>query len=290
MGYIAENWQNLFSIGLRAGGAFVLIAALVVINRVISRLPKGKVRRNWSILGILLGLSAVFFISSTIAGWMSGLTEDQKIIGFYLVPLVFFVCSSIAYLVISFVLNLDIYFTPSPVGQFEDILDSMTGIYNRHYLFSRLNQEIYRSQRYNLPLSLVLLSIDNTRQIVEAYGKKAGDQLLVDFARLTHSSVRVTDIAARYGENEFMVVATNTPVSSMSVFADRMQKAIAETIRVPGGQSSGEEKRTGINVSIGISGFGPETHTRDSLVKSVDNALSQARSLGTNKVFISKAG
>jgi diguanylate cyclase (GGDEF)-like protein len=224
---------------------------------------------------------------------MTGLMDAQKIIGFYLVPMVFFLCAGIVYLIINFVLNLDVYFTPSPVAQFEDIIDSMMGIYNRRYLDSRLSQEIHRSHRYNLPLSIVLMSLDNIRQISETYGKRARDQLLCNFAKLALNNVRITDITARYGEAEIMVVATNTPVSSMSVFSDRMQKAIAETLHIPeepSHTSSKGEKRVEINVSIGITGFGPETNTKESLVKSVENALSQARSLGPNKVVINKPG
>jgi diguanylate cyclase (GGDEF)-like protein len=291
MEHFVGQWNNLFAIGLKAGSALILIIALVAINRVICRLHKGKVRRNWSLAGILLGLLSIFYISNTIASWMGGLTDAQKIIGFYLVPMVFFLCAGIAYLIISFVLNLDVYFTPSPVGQFEDIIDAMTGIYNRSYLDSRLSQEVHRSQRYNLPLSILLLSLDNIRQISETYGKKAGEQLLNNFAKLALNNVRITDITARYGEAEIMVVATHTPVSSMSIFADRMQKAIAETLHVPeepSQASSKEEKRAEIKVSIGISGFGPGTNTKESLVKSVEDALSRARSLGHNKVFINK--
>jgi diguanylate cyclase (GGDEF)-like protein len=224
---------------------------------------------------------------------MSGLTYDQKIIGYYLVPLVFFLCSGVAYLVISFVLNLDVYFTPTPVDKFEDIIDSMTGIYNRPYLFSRLNQEIHRSQRYRHPLSIVLMSLDNIRQVIETCGKEAGEQLLRDFAKLALNNVRITDITARYGEAEIMVIATNTPVESMSIFADRMQKAIAETLRITGKSSRISpkgEKCVDIQVSIGISGFGPETNTRENFVKSVENALAQAKSLGPNKVIIRKPG
>jgi diguanylate cyclase (GGDEF)-like protein len=106
-------------------------------------------------------------------------------------------------------------------------------------------------------------------------------------------SVRVTDITARYGEAEIMVVATNTQVSSMSVFAERMQKAIAETLHIPiepSHTSSEREKFVEINVSIGISGFGPETNTKESLLKSVENALSQAKSLGPNMVIVNKSG
>ncbi|MGA2506298.1 MAG: GGDEF domain-containing protein [Chitinispirillaceae bacterium] len=293
MEHFVGHWNNLFSIGFKAGGAFILIAALVAINRIICRLSKGNVRRNWSIGGILLGLLSIFYISSAIANWMTGLTDAQKIIGFYLVPMVFFLCAGIVYLIINFLLNLDVYFTPSPVAQFEDIIDSMMGIYNRRYLDSRLNQEIHRSQRYNLPLSLALLSLDNIRQISETYGKRTRDQLLCNFAKLALNNVRITDITARYGEAEIMVVATNTPVSSMSVFAERMQKAIAETLHIPeesSQTSSKGEKRVEINVCIGISGFSPETKTKESLVKSVENALSQARSLGPNKVIINKPG
>ena len=293
MEYSVENWKNFFSIGLTAGGAFILLAALLATNRIICRLPKGKVRRKWSVAGVLLGILSISYISYAIANWMRGLMDAQKIIGFYLVPMVFFLCGCIVCLIISFVLNLDVYFTPSPAGKFEDTIDPMTGIYNQRYLDFRLNQEIHRSQRYNVPLSIVLMSLDNIRQISETYGKKARDQLLINFAKLALHNVRITDITARYGDAEIMVVATNTPVSSMSVFSDRMQKAIAETLDIseePSPASSKGEKRVEINVSIGISGFSPETNTKESLVKSVENALSRARSLGPNKAIINKSG
>jgi diguanylate cyclase (GGDEF)-like protein len=286
-------WKNLFSSGLMALGAFILIAALLAANRIIGRLSKGKARRNWSLLGILVGILSISYISYAIYSWMSGLVNTQKIIGLYLVPLVFFLCACIVYLIISFISNSDVYFTPTRVGKFDDIIDPLTGIYNRSYLDSRLKQEIDRSHRYNLPLSIVLMSLDNAPQISETYGEKARDRLLGDFAKLALDNVRITDITARCGEAEIMVVATNTPVTSMQVFADRMQKAIAETLNLPEGLSQTsptKEKSAGINVCIGISGFGPETNTRESLMKSVHSALSRARSSGPNRVFIDKPG
>jgi diguanylate cyclase (GGDEF)-like protein len=290
MEYLSEYWQNLFSTVLMACGAFVLIAALLAANRIIRQLPKGKVRRNWSFLGVLIGLLTIAYLSYAVVNWMSGFM-DAKSIGFYAVPLSYFLCACIVYLVISFVLNSDVYFSHSPVGEFEDIIDPMMGIYNRRYLDSRLYQEIRRAQRYNLPMSVMLLSIDNIRQLNDTYGKIIRDQLLSSFAKLTMHSARITDIAARYGEAEIMVVATNTPVSSVSVFADRIRKTIADTLQIPkdpSHTSSIGQNPAEINVSIGISGLGPETDTKESIVKSVENALSQARSLGPNMVIINK--
>lgn len=292
MEYIIGCWKNLFSTGLMAGGAFILIAAMLATNRIICQLPKGKVRWNWSLLGVLIGLLIISYISYAVASWMSGFMDAQGI-GFYVVPLSYFLCACIVYLIISFVLNSDVYFSHSPVGEFEDIIDPVMGIYNQRYLDSRLNQEIRRSQRYNLPLSVLLLSLDNIRQISDTYGKSSRNQLLSNLAKLVLHSARVTDITARYGEAEIMVVATNTPVSSVSVFADRIRKSIAEALQIPkepSNTSSIGEKFIGINVSIGICGLCSETNSKENLLKSVENALSQARSLGPNMVIINKPG
>lgn len=290
MEYFAGYWKALFSTGFMTCGSIVLIAALLAANRIILQLPKGKVRRNWSFLGVLLGLLILSYISFAVANWKSGYIDDQSI-GFYAVPLSYFLCACIVYLIISFVLNSDVYFSHSPVGEFEDLIDPVMGIYTQRYLDSRLQQEICRSQRYNIPLSVMLLSIDNIRQFSDAYGKKARDQLLGNFATLVMHSSRITDIAARYGEAEIMVIATNTPASSVSVFADRIRKAIAGTLEVPKDlpqASSAVTKPVEINLSIGVSGVGPDTKTRQTLVKSAENALGKAKALGFNMTVINK--
>ncbi|MBN1130786.1 MAG: GGDEF domain-containing protein [Chitinispirillaceae bacterium] len=290
MEYFAGYLKNFLSTGLMASGAFVLIAALLAADRIIRQLPKGKVRRNWSFLGVLIGVLIIAYLSYAVVSWMSGFMDYQSI-GLYAVPLSYFLCACIVYLVISFVLNSDVYFSHSPAGEFEDIIDPMMGIYNRRYLDSRLYQEIRRAQRYNLPMSVMLVSIDNISQLNDTCGKGVRDQLLSSFAKMVLHSARITDITARYGEAEIMVVATNTPVSSVSVFADRARKIIADTLQIPQDPSSTSslgKNSAEIKLSIGVSGLGADTDTRESLLNSVENALSQARSLGSNMVIVNK--
>jgi diguanylate cyclase (GGDEF)-like protein len=86
------------------------------------------------------------------------------------------------------------------------LLDSLTGSYNRRYAEQRLEAEIARSQRHNLPLTVILFDLDNFKEVNDRYGHAAGDCLLKAFAESLSKSTRGSDVAAHYGGDEFVAL------------------------------------------------------------------------------------
>jgi diguanylate cyclase (GGDEF)-like protein len=86
------------------------------------------------------------------------------------------------------------------------VLDSLTGAYNRRYAEQRLITEIDRAQRYRLPLTVILFDLDDFKQVNDEYGHAAGDCVLKAFAERLSKSTRGSDIAARYGGDEFLTL------------------------------------------------------------------------------------
>jgi diguanylate cyclase (GGDEF)-like protein len=86
------------------------------------------------------------------------------------------------------------------------ILDSVTGSYNRRYAEQRLESEIARAQRYGLPLTAILFDLDDFKKVNDLYGHAAGDSVLKAFAENLTKSTRGSDVAARYGGDEFVAL------------------------------------------------------------------------------------
>jgi diguanylate cyclase (GGDEF)-like protein len=291
MGNYWEQWRVYYSIGFLAASTIILLAAFLAMHRMVVKLPKGKVRRNWSVLRMLIGILIAAYISYAAVSWNSRVMDAQSI-GYYVVPLIYFLSACIVYLVSSFVLDSAVYIKQFATGELENITDPLMGIHNRRYLDFRLQQEVNRALRYKLPMSILLLSLDNLKFIADTHGQQVCDGVLNRFGRLLQSSARTTDIVARYGEAEIMVVATNTPVSGISVFANRLRKAITDTLQLPKEEVTDftkEKKDAAVTSSMGIAGLGGETATMETLVKSAEDALSQAKAKGRNMVIVNQS-
>lgn len=90
-------------------------------------------------------------------------------------------------------------------------VDALTGLYNRRFLEQRLAAETARSERYGRALTLVSLDLDNFKHINDTYGHPAGDQVLKDFAERLRKAIRVSDLAARIGGDEFVLLLPECP-------------------------------------------------------------------------------
>ena len=105
------------------------------------------------------------------------------------------------------------------------ITDGLTGLYNHRYFYERLSQEVARAQRYRLPLSLLMIDIDDFKAFNDRHGHRAGDDLLRDVAALLRDETRhQVDLVARYGGEEFAVVLPNTTAAGAEVAAERLQQ------------------------------------------------------------------
>jgi diguanylate cyclase (GGDEF)-like protein len=160
--------------------------------------------------------------------------------------------------------------------------DGLTGLANRRYLMERLKQEMDRAERYETSLSVIMLDLDKFKSFNDSYGHVKGDELLKAFAAMVRKAVRSTDIAGRYGGEEFCVVLPNTSVKGAQVIAERIRSAM-EALRIP---LEDGQPPVGRTASIGVAEFS----SRDSieqLLSHADAALYRAKEGGRNRVVCS---
>jgi diguanylate cyclase (GGDEF)-like protein len=167
------------------------------------------------------------------------------------------------------------------------ILDRLTGVHTREYVMGRLFQEIDRANRYHLPVSLLMIDIDNFKLVNDMLGHPQGDAVLKLIARLIKREVRAIDLVGRYGGEEFIVMLPDTgygqgqaSAAGALVVAERIRKAVDDEFR-------GLQKPLALTVSVGVAvrRF-PEDREMDSqeLVRLADVQLYQAKTTGKNRV------
>ena len=160
--------------------------------------------------------------------------------------------------------------------------DALTQLKNRGGIDRLLKLECMRADRYGNPLSVMLLDIDHFKRINDLYGHQAGDEALCVVAQTIKQNIRETDIAGRYGGEEFLIVATDTARERAKNLAQRLNMAIRDAAIKP---ADGEPFF--VTVSIGVSCDSPERKSAESLVKSADEALYQAKESGRDRVCFS---
>ena len=158
------------------------------------------------------------------------------------------------------------------------VRDPLTGLFNRRYLKDTLEREIARARRENIPIGIMIMDIDEFKNVNDRYGHNAGDKMLQDMAEMLKATIRVEDIVCRYGGEEFVIVM---PGASLQVAYER-----AELIRKKFEQLwvSYEGEFLHATISLGVSAFPIHgTDGEDALIRA-DRALYQAKQEGRNKV------
>lgn len=160
------------------------------------------------------------------------------------------------------------------------IIDSLTGLYNQRYLYGTLMREYNRCERFNLKLSLIMLDIDNFKEVNDTYGHQHGDIVLSEVGKLLQATLRGYDFAVRYGGDEFIIVLSQNTVIGAHIVAERIRKIIEESPilkELNGGNC--------ITVSIGVATYPDDTKGGyESLISRADDALYRAKREGRNRV------
>lgn len=154
--------------------------------------------------------------------------------------------------------------------------DSLTGLVNRLCFDRRLEKELERTRRHARPLSLIMLDIDHFKRINDTYGHDVGDQVLVHFAGVLLENVRLTDLCARWGGEEFALLVPETALKQAVSLAEKLRLAIVDTAFPMVRQ---------ITVSIGVTEVCPGDLV-DHPIKRADQALYRAKAKGRNQVMV----
>ncbi len=157
------------------------------------------------------------------------------------------------------------------------ISDGLTELYIRRFFEIRLEDEIKRARRFSFPLTLVMFDVDDLAKVKQAKGRKAGDVVLYEIARILKDSVRATDIPARFGEEEFAVILAHTTADQALIFAERLRERIAaQKFATPAGEVQ-------VTVSVGIGEYDSGIERHYQLVEHTQKVLAESREKGQNR-------
>lgn len=157
------------------------------------------------------------------------------------------------------------------------ITDELTGFFNARYLTARIQEEIARATRYGHELALVLIDSDALKRVNDRLGHEAGNEHLRGLARTIRAHVRATDIVARYGGDEFVVLQPEAGLDAARATAERIRKA-----------ASVLQQGIATSVSIGVAAF-PNVREAEALFREADRALGVAKQQGKNAVVVAEA-
>jgi diguanylate cyclase (GGDEF)-like protein len=156
--------------------------------------------------------------------------------------------------------------------------EPLTGLYNRRHFGEVLERSFAEALRYDNDLSCIMLDLDDFKNVNDAFGHQVGDELLVFMATTIMSQLRAADIPARVGGDEFVVLLPQTGVDRAYVLGERIVEKFTHE-----GTECFPQLRVG--VSVGVAGLRTEgVVDTESLIRSADRALYEAKAAGTNVV------
>jgi diguanylate cyclase (GGDEF)-like protein/PAS domain S-box-containing protein len=157
--------------------------------------------------------------------------------------------------------------------------DELTGLCNRRELKKRMDEEIRRAERYGQRFSIWMLDVDHFKQVNDTYGHQGGDRVLRILAGNLKQMLRETDVAARFGGEEFIVILSHTGIEQAEQMAERVREELSrQEIILDGGRS------LSVTASIGVAAYPQHGTTVDDLITVADQALYAAKQRGRNQV------
>ena len=166
----------------------------------------------------------------------------------------------------------------------QSIRDPLTGLFNRRYLEETMERELARSVRSGQPLAVVAIDVDHFKRFNDTHGHEAGDHVLVELARLIRESIRTTDIACRYGGEEFVLLLPDSPPSIAFERAEIL-RTLVSALRLQFGAGQHE----GVTISIGLASAPQDGNRADVLLRNADTALYAAKAGGRNRLVVYQA-
>jgi two-component system, cell cycle response regulator len=158
------------------------------------------------------------------------------------------------------------------------IVDGLTQIHNKRYLYEALERELIRARRHERPLCAVMFDIDFFKRINDQFGHLAGDHVLREVAKVIQGRIRRDEVFARYGGEEFVIVLPETPLEGASALAENLRERIFEHPFVF------QAETIPVAISVGCAQLGTNDKTASDLIQRADEKLYEAKRGGRNRV------
>jgi len=163
----------------------------------------------------------------------------------------------------------------------ESMTDAVTGLRSRRYVSEVLAIEVLRARRYRLPLAVLMADLDHFKRVNDRFGHPVGDAVLRRVSDLLRGLLRATDVAGRFGGEEFLVILPQTDRDGARTLAERWRQSLElASLEAPDG------KRIRTTVSVGVAEFSAQMERPDDLVRAADEALYSAKASGRNRVAL----
>ncbi|NQU29708.1 MAG: GGDEF domain-containing protein, partial [Anaerolineae bacterium] len=156
--------------------------------------------------------------------------------------------------------------------------DELTGIANRRYFMLKIQEEFARAKRYKNPLALLMMDLDNLKIINDTFGHLAGDQVLLQAARVLSDYLRETDLPGRFGGDEFGIILPNTGLLEATQLGERLRQIFTQQrIEI-------HQNEIQFSMSLGVAELCDNDGNADDLIHRADDALYHAKTSGRNQV------
>jgi diguanylate cyclase (GGDEF)-like protein len=259
-------------------GAFLLVLGLIPATSLVAKMSNETLRHGWravqwTILAYIVGYSVYIVVF-----WQRHETWFDVV-----APAVLF---ATAFLV-KHLMQLTLH-TVDEAGKKaslarDGITDALIGVYNRQYLEHRLSEEVARARRHAVPLAVLLIDIDHFRRVNEKWGRDVGDHVLTYLGQILMAGVRESDVVARFGGEEILVIAPSATVEEGLLLADRLRVAV-ETENLAFGSGLGSNPELQVTVSIGVAALEPGEDQWQVMVARAEAAVTKAKFAGRNRV------
>ena len=160
------------------------------------------------------------------------------------------------------------------------IRDPLTGLYNRRYLSEMLSRELARVAREKTSLSIIIADIDHFKITNDTYGHQAGDDLLVQIARLVKNATRDSDILCRYGGEEFIIILPGIAIDNAAKRAEDIRRLVENTAFLYQG------KTLRMSISLGVAAYPNHGTQAEEITIKADRALYYSKQTGRNRVTV----
>jgi diguanylate cyclase (GGDEF)-like protein len=157
--------------------------------------------------------------------------------------------------------------------------DGLTGLYNHRTFYALLGDELARAQRFQRPVSLLMLDIDHFKRVNDTHGHQAGDAILKGLSELLARQARAIDRVCRYGGEEIAIILPESDLEAAGNIAERLRASVETQ---PFGINTGAP--VCITVSIGVASWPLQGNGADTLVAAADTALYEAKRSGRNRI------
>lgn len=271
---------NLVATLMVGAGALIMVGAIAPVRSLMAQLTTTALRRRWMVMAVLIGLFLLGY-----AGYMVAFWNRHRSLLDLIVPAVFLGGACFVWLTARLSLQTAVDMLRVNRLERESLTDALTGVRNRRYLDGQLADELARARRYGFALAVAFIDIDHFKRINDKHGHPMGDAVLRTFATAIADSLRKTDLLARFGGEEFVVVSPHTDLAGATLVAQRLLRSVeALQIDLPG-QAGGLR----ITCSAGVAELTADIPDAQALLDAADRNLYRAKQQGRNRVVAGPA-